>query len=110
MSNFQAVLLKLIINRSTHKEPVKVRHGTSGTQVRFKIYVNCDPGDNPAQSDVCGHIGGNGNHPCRKCSVGGTQQMKETDIGFHSLFDVGNYCLPLLLTELRYLGWCLSIR
>ncbi len=42
------MLLKLIINRSTHKEPVKVHHGTSGMQVQFKIYVNCDPGDNPA--------------------------------------------------------------
>jgi hypothetical protein len=69
---------------------VKVRFGTSGDQVRFKIYVNCGPGDNPAQSEVCGHIGGNGNHPCRKCFVGGTQQVKETDIGFHSLFEVGN--------------------
>ena len=51
---------KLIIGiyRSTHKKPVKVRHGISGVQMRFKIYANCGPGDNPAQSDVCGHIGG----------------------------------------------------
>jgi hypothetical protein len=74
----------------THKNPVKVRHGTSGAQVRFKIYVNSGPGDNPAQSEVCGHIGGNGNHPCRKCFVGGPQQVKESDIGFHSLFEVVN--------------------
>ncbi|KAJ3517709.1 hypothetical protein NLJ89_g342 [Agrocybe chaxingu] len=72
-----------------HKKPVKVRHGTSGMQVRFKIYANSGPGDNPAQSEACGHIGGNGNHPCRKCFVGGTQQDKETDIGFHSLFEAG---------------------
>ena len=57
--------------------------------MRFKIYVNCDPGDNPAQSDICGHIGGNGNHPCRKCLVGGPQQVKESDVGFHHLFEVG---------------------
>jgi hypothetical protein len=56
--------------------------------VRLKIYVNCAPGDNPAQSEVCGHIGGNGNHLCRKCLVGGPQQIKETGIGFHSLFAV----------------------
>ncbi|KAF8953953.1 hypothetical protein BDZ97DRAFT_1766967, partial [Flammula alnicola] len=74
---------------STHKKPMKVRYGTSGVQVRLKIYVNCGPGDNPAQSEVCGHIGGNGNHPCRKCLVGGPQQVKETDIGFHSLFEAG---------------------
>ena len=88
------VHLVLIIDRSTHKSPVKVRHGTSGAQVRFKIYVNCDPGDNPAQSDVCGHIGGNGNHPCRKCLIGGPQQVKETDIGFHSLFEVCKFLFP----------------
>ena len=75
-------------NRATHKTPVKVRHGTSGAQVRFKIYANAGPGDNPAQSDICGHIGGNGNYPCRKCHVGGTHQEKESDIGFHSLFEV----------------------
>ena len=78
------------IYRSTHKKPVKVRHGTSGVQIRFKIYANCGPGDNPAQSDVCSHIGGKGNHPCRKCLVGGPQKVKETDIGFHSLFEVSN--------------------
>ena len=76
--------------RSTHKKPVKVHHGTSGEQVWFKIYINCGPGDNPAQSKVCGHIGGNGNHPCRKCLVGRPQQAKETNNGFHSLFKVGN--------------------
>jgi hypothetical protein len=91
--------LVLTIDRSTHKNPVKVRHGTSGVQVRFKIYVNCDPGDNPAQSDVCRHIGGNGNHPCRKCLVGGPQQVKETDIGFHSLFEV---CTILFLAVITY--------
>ncbi|KAF8914285.1 hypothetical protein CPB84DRAFT_1811643 [Gymnopilus junonius] len=75
--------------KSTHMDPVKVRHGTSGVQVRVKIYVNSGPGDNPAQSEVCGHIGGNGNHPCRKCLVGGTQQAKETDAGFCGLFEPG---------------------
>lgn len=77
--------------RATHKKPVKVRHGTSGATIRFKIYVNCGPGDNPAQSEVCGHIGGQGNYPCRKCHVGGTQQFKETDTGFHSIFEVGQH-------------------
>ncbi|KIJ90420.1 hypothetical protein K443DRAFT_686767 [Laccaria amethystina LaAM-08-1] len=71
---------------STHKKPVKVRHGLSGAQMRFKIYVNSGPGDNPNQSEICGHIGGNGNHPCRKCHVGGLKEFKETDAGYHSLF------------------------
>lgn len=67
--------------------------------MRLKIYVNCGPGDNPAQSEVCGHIGGNGNHPCRKCFVGGPQQVKETDNGFHSLFEVQFVFLLLYITD-----------
>lgn len=74
--------------RSTHYKPVKVRHATSGKQIRFKIYCNCGPGDNPAQSELSGHIGGKGNFSCRKCNVGGTQKTKETDEGFHSMFYV----------------------
>ncbi|KJA24001.1 hypothetical protein HYPSUDRAFT_1078326 [Hypholoma sublateritium FD-334 SS-4] len=74
---------------STHKNPVKVRHGKSGTQIRFKLYVNCGPGDNPAQSEVCGHIGGNGNHLCRKCHAGGTREVKRSNDGFHGLFESG---------------------
>ncbi|KAF8153401.1 hypothetical protein B0H34DRAFT_754825 [Crassisporium funariophilum] len=75
---------------TTHCEPVKVRHGITGKQIRFKIYCNCGPGDNPAQSEASGHIGGNGNHPCRKCDVGGSQKDKETDEGFHKMFLAGN--------------------
>jgi hypothetical protein len=74
--------------RSTHHDPVKVRHATSGKQMCFKIYCNCGPGDNPAQSELSGHIGMKGNFFCWKCHVGGTQKSKETNEGFHSLFYV----------------------
>jgi hypothetical protein len=75
-------------NRETHREPVKVRNATTGVQTRFKIYCNCAPGDNPSQSETSGHIGGKGNHPCRKCELGGAQKVRETDEGFHASFYV----------------------
>lgn len=90
---FERSLSSFSINdtdRSTHKQPVKVRHGTTGTSTRFKLYVNSEPGDNPAQSEVCGHIGGNGNQLCRKCDAGGTKEAKETDDVFHRLFEVND--------------------
>ncbi|KAF9043189.1 hypothetical protein BJ165DRAFT_1545314 [Panaeolus papilionaceus] len=71
---------------STHEAPIKFRDPVTGVQTRFRIFCMCEPGDNPAQSQASGHIGGNGNHPCRKCMVGGTQKDKESDTGFHALF------------------------
>lgn len=82
------------MHRSTHKNPVKVRHGKSGVCMRFKVNVNCGPGDNPAQSEICGHIGGNGNQLCRKCHVGGTHEVKQSDDGFERLFKVFTITVP----------------
>jgi hypothetical protein len=78
--------------RSTHTEPVRVRD-ESGNTTRFCIHMNSGPSDNPMQSEVAGHIGGKGNHPCRKCEVGGTQEEKRTNEGFHALFEVSLYRL-----------------
>jgi hypothetical protein len=79
-------------NRETHREPVKVRDASSGIQTRFKIYCNCAPGDNPSQSETSGHIGGKGNHPCRKCEFGGTQISRESNAEFHASFSVSLIC------------------
>ena len=90
--------LSLIKIRETHREPIKVRNASNGVQTRLKIYCNCAPGDNPSQSETSGHIGGNGNHPCRKCELGDTQKVRETDDGFHASFYVGVFLISSALS------------
>ena len=85
--NLQTVR-SLIESRGTHHTPVKVRNASNGLQMRFRIYCNCALRDNSSQSETSGHIGGNRNHPCRKCELSGTQKVWETDNGFHASFSV----------------------
>ncbi|KAJ7764704.1 hypothetical protein B0H16DRAFT_1798016 [Mycena metata] len=72
----------------THSDPVRVED-ENGSTTRFCIHVNAGPSDNPMQSEIVGHIGGKGNHFCRKCEVGGTQKEKAADEGYHALFEPG---------------------
>jgi hypothetical protein len=74
--------------RSTHKDPIRAYDAHLKQQVRLKLQCHCGPGDNPSQSESSGHIGGNGNYPCRKCGIGGSQKEKETDKGFEQFFEV----------------------
>ncbi|KAJ7280031.1 hypothetical protein C8J57DRAFT_1712078 [Mycena rebaudengoi] len=72
----------------THTNPVRLEDETGKTTC-FCIHVNAGPSDNPMQSEISAHIGGKGNHFCRKCQVGGTQKEKETNDGYHALFEAG---------------------
>ncbi|EKM74296.1 hypothetical protein AGABI1DRAFT_103438 [Agaricus bisporus var. burnettii JB137-S8] len=81
--------------RSTHDRPVKIKQ-RPGRDIQIRLRPFCGPGDNPSQSEITGHIGGNGNHPCRKCHVGGTQKDKETLEGFRRFFEPG---IPRSSTE-----------
>ncbi|KAL1942832.1 hypothetical protein VTO73DRAFT_5072 [Trametes versicolor] len=71
---------------STHHNPIRIIDPLTNRPARIRIFVNAEPSDNPMQSELSGHIGGNGNHPCRKCKVGGTTISKATDDGYHALF------------------------
>ncbi|KAJ3560563.1 hypothetical protein NP233_g10753 [Leucocoprinus birnbaumii] len=75
--------------RSTHLDPIRVKCAVTGQDIRIKVRCNCGPGDNPSQSEICAHIGGNGNFPCRKCHIGGSQKDKETANGFSMFFQPG---------------------
>ncbi|KAJ7206206.1 hypothetical protein C8J57DRAFT_1258525 [Mycena rebaudengoi] len=72
----------------THTEPVEVQD-EAGNATCFCIHVNAGPSVNPMQSEVSAHIGGKGNHFCRKCDVGGTQKEKALNEGYHTLFEAG---------------------
>ncbi|KAI0349150.1 hypothetical protein OH77DRAFT_1533351 [Trametes cingulata] len=74
---------------STHQTPVRVIDPATSRPARFRIFIHAEPSDNPMQSELSGHIGGNGNFFCRKCEVGGTTAYKASDEGFHSLFMPG---------------------
>lgn len=67
---------------------MRVRDGITGEPVCFRLFISADTADNPMQSEVSSHIGGNGNCFCRKCKAGGTTEEKETAEIFETLFHV----------------------
>lgn len=68
--------------------PLEVYDAMTRAPACVRIYVNAEPSDNPMQSELSGHIGGSGNLFCHRCDVGGPDDMKQSDEGFHALFSV----------------------
>ncbi|KAG7093258.1 hypothetical protein E1B28_006941 [Marasmius oreades] len=75
---------------ATHETPIKVFDTTSRLTTQFMLQTHAGPSDNPAQSDVSSHIGSMGNHPCRKCEMGGPELSRAQGQGFHTVFMPGN--------------------
>ncbi|THU86067.1 hypothetical protein K435DRAFT_684434 [Dendrothele bispora CBS 962.96] len=77
-----------IIN-DTHTNPIKCYNAHTRRTCRVILRVPSLPADNPQQSEEASHIGGSSNQFCRRCHVGGTHREKESDSGYHSLFEIG---------------------
>ncbi|KAJ7593645.1 hypothetical protein C8J56DRAFT_1043447 [Mycena floridula] len=68
--------------QETHQNPMRVHDVKTGDETCVRIGgVNANCSDNPMQSEVTSHIGDKGNHPCRKCDVGGPQALKQENEG-----------------------------
>ena len=78
----------IFFSSSTKSRPVRVYDPQSNQFIRIRLQCNCGPGDNPAQSEISGHIGSSGNFQCRKCMVGGTTKHKATNSGYSAMFIV----------------------
>lgn len=68
------------------------------TEILFRVLSRLKTADNPQQSELCSHVGLNGNMYCRRCKVGGTNASVESKEGYHSLFSAVSL-VPLLLCE-----------
>ncbi len=79
-----------LCHRLTHANPVRVWDAILGRTIRFRLYMNAEPSDNPMQAEVSANIGGMGNHNCRKCEASGTAEEVESNEGAHALFDVSS--------------------
>ncbi|KAF8958957.1 hypothetical protein BDZ97DRAFT_1667763, partial [Flammula alnicola] len=73
----------------THQNPVECYNAFTHRPCSFRIQVPNLPADNPQQSEECSHIGHHGLYFCRICKVGGSYEMKESDSGYHALYNTG---------------------
>ncbi|KAH8809502.1 hypothetical protein DL96DRAFT_1440046, partial [Flagelloscypha sp. PMI_526] len=67
---------------STHTSPIQVKDDEQLTTC-IVLQVHSAPSDNPAQAESSSSMGTMANHPCRKCTVSGLRESKESDFGFN---------------------------
>ncbi|KAJ6605878.1 hypothetical protein B0H10DRAFT_2178679, partial [Mycena sp. CBHHK59/15] len=92
--------LKVVVNqvKATHQEPVRTYNAETSRPCSFRLNVPDGPADNPQQAEEASHIGHQGNHFCRRCKVGGTNDEKECPNGYHSFYEAGQ---PRSVEEIR---------
>ncbi|KAJ7207881.1 hypothetical protein GGX14DRAFT_567184 [Mycena pura] len=69
--------------KETESSPIQAYDATTQRPCRIILRAPGLPADNPQQSEEASHMGGNANHPCRKCHWGGTQKEKESAHLYH---------------------------
>ncbi|KAJ3737709.1 hypothetical protein DFJ43DRAFT_1128788 [Lentinula guzmanii] len=68
------------------RNPIRCYNAATGRACRVILRIPVLPADNPAQSEEASHMGGNSNHPCWKCKIGGNHKDTETPNGYHCFF------------------------
>ncbi|KAF7303394.1 hypothetical protein MIND_00567600 [Mycena indigotica] len=91
---------------ATHTKPIAVQDD-AGNTTKICVYCNAGPSDNPMQSEVSSHMGGQANYFCRKCKVGGPKAHKHSNVGYEELFKPGvprtkEYVLNELRLQVRH--------
>ncbi|KAJ7213834.1 hypothetical protein GGX14DRAFT_392616 [Mycena pura] len=69
--------------KETESTPIRAYNAATQRPCRIILRAPSLPADNPQQSEEASHMGGNANHPCRKCHWGGTQKEKESPHLYH---------------------------
>ncbi|KZV67950.1 hypothetical protein PENSPDRAFT_583177, partial [Peniophora sp. CONT] len=72
--------------QATQRKPHRVQDARTGQLMCLRIFPNAEPSDNLMQDELTSHVSGASNLQCRRCMVGGTQEHKCTNDGYHSLF------------------------
>ncbi|THU88819.1 hypothetical protein K435DRAFT_729596 [Dendrothele bispora CBS 962.96] len=87
-SSEQFAEIRKIVN-DTQNNPIKCYNAHTRRTCGVILRVPSLPADNPQQSEEASHMGGGSNQFCRRCNVGGTHKEKESDSGYHALFQTG---------------------
>ena len=70
------------------EHPFEAYDAATEQRIRVRLVLLGMVCDNPMASEVSCHIGTGGNKLCRRCEVGGSNDDRMSNDGYHSLFKV----------------------